>query len=91
MMNVAYQRSPDVDDPRNANTDWRAGYAVGRYETTESMEAIASEWRDRGEPNGKTDTPFIEWKIGFWAGRFTQIDDKRAASANNGHEPRGGS
>lgn len=82
MSKVAYQRSADVNDPKNANADWRAGYAEGRYTDTESMAAITQEWSDRGEPNPKTNHAFTEWKIGFWAGRFTKIDDKRAASAN---------
>lgn len=85
---VAYQRSPDVNDPKNANADWRAGYAVGYGEDIESMTAIAREWGDRGQPNGKTDQPFIEWKIGFWAGRFTRIDEQRAAAATKPTPPR---
>lgn len=79
---VAYKRSPDVNDPKNQNADWRAGYAVGYGEDIESMTAIAREWEDRGRPNGKTCQCFIEWKIGFWAGRFTRIDEQRAAKAN---------
>lgn len=85
---VAYKRSPDVNDPKSANPDWRAGYAAGYGDATESMTAITREWLDRGRPNGKTDQPFIEWKIGFWAGRFTRIDEQRAAAANKPTPPR---
>lgn len=74
---MAYNRSPNVDDPKNANKDWRAGYAVGRYSDTDTTDAIAEEWHDRGQPDGK-EPSFAEWKIGYWAGRFTQIDVKRA-------------
>ena len=78
MSEVAYKRSADVNDPKNSNPDWRAGYGVGYGEDIESMTAIAREWEDRGQPSGKTDGPFIEWKIGFWAGRFTRIDERSA-------------
>lgn len=83
MSKVAYKRSADVNDPKNANNDWRAGYAVGYGEDIESMTAIAREWEDRGRPSGKTDQPFIEWKIGFWAGRFTRLDERHAAGLTN--------
>lgn len=83
MANVAYKRSASVDDPQNANADWRAGYAVGRYTDAESMGAIAQEWSDRGEPNGKNNTAFVEWKIGFWAGRFTRLDERHADALAN--------
>lgn len=83
MSEVAYKRSADVNDPKNANPDWRAGYAVGYGEDIESMTAIAREWSDRGEPNGKTDAAFIEWKIGFWAVRFTRIDEQRTAATSS--------
>ncbi len=75
MSRVAYGRSGDVNDPKNANADWRAGYAEGRYADNESFGAISQEWRERGQPNGKKDNAFLEWKIGFWAGRFARIDD----------------
>lgn len=84
---VAYQRSPDVNDPLNANKDWRDGYAEGLGTDHESMDAIMQEWLNRGKPSGKTG-PFVEWKIGFWAGRFTQIDNRRKPSANSHGQPR---
>ncbi len=75
MMKMAYGRTPDVADPQNANPNWRAGYAVGRFTDDESLQAIATEWLERGKPSGESDSRFAEWKIGFWAGRFSRIED----------------
>lgn len=74
---AAYGRSANVNDPKNANTDWRAGYAVGYDGTAESLDVIAQEWRDRGEPDA-TEAGFAEWKIGYWAGRFARIGARLA-------------
>lgn len=76
MAQVAYKRSADVNATENANKDWRAGYAVGFDGNEESMAAIEQEWLDRGKPCCADGTPFTEWKIGFWAGRFTRIDER---------------
>jgi hypothetical protein len=75
MAEMAYGRTADVHDPKNSNRHWRAGYAVGLTDK-DSSEAINEEWEDQNRPNGADGSPFAEWKIGFWAARFTKIDQR---------------
>ena len=74
MCRVAYNRSASITHPDNCNKDWRAGYAVGCYTDEESIKAMRDEWTDRGEPSVKNPS-WQEWKIGFWAGRYTRIQE----------------
>lgn len=75
LISSAYGRSVAVDDLRNANADWRAGYAIGFEGVVESEVAIRDEWVARGGDSCDIES-FAEWKVGFWAGRLLCLEQR---------------
>lgn len=76
-----HQRSSDPKATENCDdNDWLGGYFLGilderEYEAHDEAHPITEEWHRRGsnQMKEKQAKRFLNWKAGWWAGRFSRL------------------
>lgn len=81
IINALCKRNPDPKLPENQNEDFQSGFNIGLHKPNgPDFEYITFEWEERGRPERHVNfdewRKFEEWKIGYWSGSFTRIEQK---------------